>query len=111
METKKIKIFSKEEFRNWLQKNHVKENKVSVVLHKKHTGKPSPTHRELIEEAICFGWIDTILRRVDENRNNRRHSKRTKNSRWSDNTLSYAKKLLEEGATPLESGEQICQSL
>ena len=50
-----IEVFTKEDFRKWLKKNHKKEKKVSIVLQKRHTGKSAPTHREQIEEAICFG--------------------------------------------------------
>jgi uncharacterized protein YdeI (YjbR/CyaY-like superfamily) len=94
MEIKKINIFNRNDFRKWLEKNHNKENKVKVILHKKHTGKHSPSHRELIEEAICFGWIDTTVKRIDEDTFERNFSRRNKNSKWSDNTLSYAKDLI-----------------
>jgi len=97
MDAKTITAFSRDDFRNWLKSNHNKENKVSIILHKRRTGKPAPTHRELMEEAICFGWIDTIIKRLDENRYMRNFARRNKNSRWSKNTLSYAKKLIEEG--------------
>lgn len=92
-----ITVYSANEFRRWLKKNHKKETKMSVIVHKRHTGKPAPTHREVIEEAICFGWIDTTIKRLDENTFMRNFSKRTVNSKWSDNTLSYAKRLLKEG--------------
>ncbi len=94
MEIKTITAFHRDDFRNWLQKNHNKETKVCIVLHKRHTGKPSPTHRELMEEAICFGWIDTTIKRLDENTYARNFSKRNLKSKWSDNTLSYAKQLI-----------------
>ncbi len=96
MEIKQIEVFSKEEFRDWLEINHLIESKVAVVLHKKHTGKSSPTHRELMEEAICFGWIDTTIKSIDKNIYLRNFSKRNKNSGWSDNTISYAKRLERE---------------
>ena len=92
-----ITAYKKEDFRKWLIKNHEKESKVAVIIHKRHTGKPAPSHRELMEEAICFGWIDTILKRVDEDTFIRYFSTRTNNSRWSDNTLGYAKRLIKEG--------------
>jgi uncharacterized protein YdeI (YjbR/CyaY-like superfamily) len=92
-----IEVYERADFRKWLEKNHDKETKVGIALHKKHTKKPCPTHRELMEEAICFGWIDTTLRRLDENRYQRNFVRRNSNSKWSDNTLSYAKKLIEEG--------------
>ncbi len=92
-----ITVFSAKEFRRWLEKNHKKESRVAIIVHKKHTGKPAPTHREVIEEAICFGWIDTTIKRLDEDTFLRNFSKRNENSKWSDNTLSYAKKLEKEG--------------
>ena len=64
---KSIGAFDRKDFRKWLEKNHLNEKKVNVVLFKKHTGKKSPSHRELMEEAICFGWIDTTVKRIDEN--------------------------------------------
>ena len=96
MEPQKIDVFSKEDFRKWLSKNHDKENKVALVLHKKHTGKGSPSHRELIYEAISYGWIDTTIKRLDEDRFIRNFSRRNKNSSWSLNTLSYAKDLIKQ---------------
>lgn len=92
-----ITVYNRNDFRNWLKKNHKKYSKLAVIVHKRHTGKSAPTHHELIEEAICFGWIDTTIKRLDEDTFLRYFSKRTENSRWSDNTLSYAKSLLEEG--------------
>ena len=97
MLTPTITVYAREDFRKWLRKNHKKDSKVAVVLYKRHTGKPAPTHRELMEEAICFGWIDTTIKRIDENKFTRNFSKRNKNSTWSDNTLGYAKQLAQEG--------------
>lgn len=94
---KQITPISKEEWRKWLEKNHLIEDKISVVCFKKHTGKPIISHRELMFEAICFGWIDTTIKTLDEDKYLRHFSKRTKNSRWSDNTISYGKQLLKDG--------------
>ena len=96
-EPKRISVVKRNDFRKWLMKNHEKEERVSVILYKKHTGKLSPSHQELMEEAICFGWIDTTIKRVDEERYMRNFSKRNKNSRWSDNTIRYGKELIEKG--------------
>jgi len=93
---KKITIFTRKDFRGWLKKNNDKENRVAVILHKKHTGKQSPSHRELIEEAICFGWIDTTLKRLDDQKYLRNFVKRNKNSKWSDNTIRYAKDMIKQ---------------
>ncbi len=97
VEIKSITVFSRKNFRKWLEKNHEKESKVAVTIYKKHTGKSSPSHKELIEEAICFGWIDTTIKRIDEEKFLRNFSKRNKNSKWSSNTLAYAKDLTKRG--------------
>lgn len=94
---KTVTAFNRNDFRKWLMKNHNEENKVAVILYKKQTGKSAPSHRELIEEAICFGWIDTTIKRLDEEKYIRNFSKRNKNSRWSDNTLRYGKELIKQG--------------
>ena len=80
----KVKAFypkNRQEWRNWLEKNHDKEKKVAVIKYKKHTGKPSISHKESMEEAICFGWIDTTLKRLDDERYGVTFVKRNKNSR------------------------------
>ena len=94
---KQVTVSTRNDFRKWLMKNHDKENKVSVIVHKKHTGKLSPSHKELMEEAICFGWIDTTIKRLDEERYMRNFSRRNKNSKWSDNTIRYGKELIKKG--------------
>lgn len=85
------------DWRSWLEKNHLTEEKVLLIKHKKHVGKYFIPTQELMFEAICFGWIDTTAKRRDENTYTITYVKRNKNSKWSKNTLSYGKKLLKEG--------------
>lgn len=85
------------DWRNWLQKNHLKENKVYLIKYKKHTGKTILSNADTMREAICFGWIDTTAKRVDEDRWQICYVKRNGNSKWSYNTLRYAKELIKEG--------------
>jgi uncharacterized protein YdeI (YjbR/CyaY-like superfamily) len=96
-EGKNIEVYSEKDFRNWLLKNHNKEDRISLIIHKKHTGKGSPNAMELMKEAICFGWIDTTVKRLDEDRYIRTFVKRSKNSKWSRNTLKYGKELIKQG--------------
>ena len=88
---------TREEWRAWLQKNHERENKISLIRYKKRTGKPSPAHMDAMKEAISFGWIDTTIKRLDNERYIINFAKRNKNSKWSNNTLSYAKELVKQG--------------
>ncbi len=85
------------EFEKWFEENADREDSVRLISYKKHTGKPSLSHRDSMEVAICFGWIDTIIKRIDEDRFSRTFVKRKPNAGWSNNTLSYAKRLVEEG--------------
>jgi uncharacterized protein YdeI (YjbR/CyaY-like superfamily) len=50
---------SRKQWRNWLQKNHAKQNHVWLILYKKESAKPTITYGEVVEEALCFGWIDS----------------------------------------------------
>jgi len=94
---KRFHAKSLDEWRKWLEKNHQKETKIALVKYKKHTGKPFFTHKELMDEAICFGWIDTTVKRLDEEKYIIHFSKRGKSSRWSNATLSYAKEMIKKG--------------
>lgn len=85
---------TREKWRKWLSENHKKEERVYLVKHKRHTGKPSLNNIEAMEEAICFGWIDTILNRIDDERYSQCFVKRNKNSRWSRNTLKRAREMI-----------------
>ena len=96
MTVKLIKVFSVNDFRKWLERNHDKVDKIGLVLHKKHTGKDSPSHMDLMHEAICFGWIDTTIKKLDEDKYIRYFSRRSENSKWSYNTLRYGKQLIKE---------------
>lgn len=88
---------TREAWRKWLIKNHLKKSKIAVIRYKKHTNKPSPSYQELMHEAICFGWIDTTVKGIDDEKYMIRFARRTDKSRWSKNTLSYGKRLLEQG--------------
>lgn len=90
-------VMHREDWRNWLEENHEKEKKVALVSYKKHTGKPSISHRTAMDEAICFGWIDTTIKRLDDEKYLRHFVRRGDKANWSNNTLRYAKELMKAG--------------
>ncbi len=59
---------SRSAWRNWLQKNHADIEDVWVVFYKKNTGHPTLSYNDSVEEALCFGWIDGVRKRVDDTR-------------------------------------------
>jgi uncharacterized protein YdeI (YjbR/CyaY-like superfamily) len=70
-------------FRAWLRRHHKTAGELQVGFHKKHTGKPSLTWPESVAEALCYGWIDGIRRRIDDEAYTIRFTPRRKGSRWS----------------------------
>lgn len=86
-----------EDWSNWLKENHLKEEKVTLIKYKKHTGKPLINNKDAMTEAIRFGWIDTTTHRVDEDKYAQTFVKRNQNSKWSVNTLARGKELFEKG--------------
>ena len=83
-------------WRAWLKKHHLKEQGVKLLSHKVHTGKPAITHRAAMEEAICWGWIDTTVNRVDDATYTRMFRRRTDAARWSNATQRYARDMIEQ---------------
>lgn len=88
---------NREEWREWLSLNHDACFEVWLVYFKKHTGRPSITYRESVEEALCFGWIDGLKRRIDDERYAHRFTPRKAKSKWSPLNISLAEKLITEG--------------
>jgi uncharacterized protein YdeI (YjbR/CyaY-like superfamily) len=96
MKIKKFYPKTRQEWRDWLLKNHQKETRITVIIYKKHTGRSFIAPQEYMDEAICFGWIDTTVKRLDEERYQRNFVRRNEKGRWSNNTLKYAKRLIKE---------------
>ena len=71
------------EFRAWLAKHHETATQVGVVFHKKGSGKPTMTWSEAVDQALCFGWIDSVARRLDETSRVQRFTPRKPRSNWS----------------------------
>jgi uncharacterized protein YdeI (YjbR/CyaY-like superfamily) len=71
------------DFRKWLAKNHASATELLVGFYKKDSGKPSITWPESVDEALCFGWIDGVRRRIDDVSYSIRFTPRKKTSTWS----------------------------
>jgi uncharacterized protein YdeI (YjbR/CyaY-like superfamily) len=88
---------SPEEFRDWLERHHESETEVWVGYWKKATGKPSLTWSQAVDEALCFGWIDGVLRGIDDTRHVQRFTPRRPSSHWSAVNVAKVEKLRAEG--------------
>jgi uncharacterized protein YdeI (YjbR/CyaY-like superfamily) len=84
-------------FRAWLAQHHATATELVVGFHKTGTGTPSMTWTESVREALCFGWIDGIRRRVDEARYTIRFTPRKKGSIWSAVNVKHVEELAAAG--------------
>jgi len=85
------------ELHTWLEKNHDKASEIWVGFHKKSSGKPSITWPESVDEALCFGWIDSVRRSVNDTSYANRFTKRKARSTWSAVNIGRAKELISLG--------------
>jgi uncharacterized protein YdeI (YjbR/CyaY-like superfamily) len=92
-----IYVPTREAWRKWLQKNSEKEQEIWLIYYKKHTGKPSIPYEDAVEEALCFGWIDSLIRRIDEERYMQKYTPRKPKSTWSKHNVRRVKKMIAEG--------------
>ena len=86
-----------EDFRAWLEESHDTEGELLVGFHKKGSGRPSITWPESVDQALCFGWIDGVRRRIDDASYSIRFTPRTQRSTWSAVNLKRVGELTELG--------------
>jgi len=92
-----LETASREEWRQWLAENHYDKREIWLVFYKKESGKPSLGYGEAVEEAVCFGWIDNMVRALGEEKYARRFSPRRPGSEWSTYNKNRALKMLRAG--------------
>jgi len=90
--SKTLDLRSRSRWRAWLEANHDSAIEIWLVYHKSHTGKTSIEYEDSVEEALCFGWVDSLIRRLDDDRYARKFTPRKPDSFWSDSKRErYAK--------------------
>jgi uncharacterized protein YdeI (YjbR/CyaY-like superfamily) len=78
-------------WRKWLADHYASESEVWLIFHEQHTSKPSVAYLDALDEALCYGWIDSLVRRLDEDRYARKFTPRKPKSKWSTiNVKRYA---------------------
>jgi uncharacterized protein YdeI (YjbR/CyaY-like superfamily) len=94
---KTLYVTDRNVWREWLSKNYDKEPEIWLVYPKKHTGKPRIPYNDAVEEALCFGWIDSTAKRIDEDFYAQRFSPRNPKSSYSQANKERLTKLVEQG--------------
>jgi uncharacterized protein YdeI (YjbR/CyaY-like superfamily) len=94
---KTLYVASREEWRAWLEDHHRSETEVWLIYYKKQSGRPRIPYDHAVEEAICFGWIDSIVKRMDDERFAQKFTPRRDASRWSALNKRRLRKLIRDG--------------
>src|SRR5262252_5972402 len=79
-----VDVRNRRRWRAWLMRHHATSPGVWLVIHKAHTGVKSLTHADILREALCFGWVDSLIKRLDEDRYAWKVTPRRSTSKWSD---------------------------
>ncbi len=85
------------EWRAWLKENHAAVSEIWLVYYKKASGKTSLTYKEALDEALCYGWIDSVVRRLDAERYMQKWTPRKTDSVWSAANKARIKRLTDAG--------------
>ncbi|MDP4175990.1 MAG: YdeI/OmpD-associated family protein [Bacteroidota bacterium] len=94
---KTLHVTTAKEWRAWLKKNHLKENVIWLVFYKQSANKPILPLEDAIGEALCYGWIDSIIKKIDEERYVRKFTPRTNKNKWSEVNKARVRELIKEG--------------
>ena len=93
----KLYVSNRNDWRKWLEKNHKKEKVIWLIYYKQHTGKSRIPYDDAVEEALCFGWIDSIVKRIDDEKYCQKFTPRNETSIWSELNKKRVAKMIKLG--------------
>ena len=96
-EPETVELNDPAKWRRWLERNHATKSGVWLVTYKKSAGKPRIEYEAAVEEALCFGWIDSKSKAVDDERTSLYFAPRKEKSNWTDGNVARVEKLIAEG--------------
>lgn len=94
---KQLYVVDREQWRNWLSKNHATKNGVWLIFYKKGTSKSTIEYEAAVEEALCFGWIDSIIKKIDAAKYARKFTPRSDKSNWSALNKKRVGRMIKQG--------------
>ena len=94
---KTIYFETNQEWEDWLEANHDKETELWFVYYKKHANKPDVNYEDSVKIALCYGWIDSLIKKLDEDSYARKFNPRKENSVWSESNKQRVGELLKAG--------------
>jgi uncharacterized protein YdeI (YjbR/CyaY-like superfamily) len=94
---KTLYVKDRAEWRRWLRSHHKTAPEIWLVYYKKESGKPRIPYNDAVDEALCYGWIDSLLKPIDAHKYAQRFSPRKKTSRLSDMNRERVRRLIKSG--------------
>ena len=94
---KTLYVTQRSEWREWLSANHGTEKEIWLIGYRKNVGQTQPAYNDAVEEALCFGWIDSTIKKLDAERNAQRYTPRRPNSPFSEMNKERVRRLIAAG--------------
>ena len=94
---KMLYVTNRKDWREWLSENHDKEKEIWLINYRKDSCKLSIPYNDAVEEALCFGWIDSLEKGIDSERFAQRFTPRKPKSQWSKSNMERVEKLIKMG--------------
>lgn len=88
---------TRDEWRTWLAAHHASASEVWLIYHKASTGKPRIPYNDAVEEAICFGWIDSLVQRIDDETFAQKFTPHKNSAKWSAANIARLKRMIKAG--------------
>ena len=98
-------------WRQWLAANYQSEDEIWLLYHRVHTGKPRVAYNDAVEEALCFGWIDSTVKSIDDERYAQRFTPRRARSKYSQTNRERLRRLIDQGQVMPEVTKQVTDVL
>jgi uncharacterized protein YdeI (YjbR/CyaY-like superfamily) len=95
--TQTLYLTNRDDWRAWLSQHHASEREIWLISYRKHTGKPSLPYDDAVEEALCFGWIDSIRKKIDDEKYAQLYTPRKSTTNWSALNKNRLRKLFKAG--------------
>jgi len=90
-------VSKRDEWRSWLEEHHARTKEVWLVYYRASTGQSSLNYNDSVEEALCFGWIDSIIKKIDHEKYARKFTPRRAGSKWSASNKHRVLRMIEAG--------------
>jgi uncharacterized protein YdeI (YjbR/CyaY-like superfamily) len=98
-------------WRRWLQRNHQREAVIWLVYLKEQSTEQKLTYEQSLDEALCFGWIDSLIKRLDENKYARKFTPRKSVSKWSETNKKRVMELSKQGRMAEAGGVIVAKAM